>query len=166
MKESRIDRLTEQLAEALRSKGWRLACAESCTGGWICKSCTDLAGSSDWFDRGFITYSDAAKTDMLDVEPEVLQEHGAVSATVARQMAQGALRSAGVEAAVAVTGIAGPDGGTAQKPVGTVWFAWAIKGEATSSECRHFRGGRESVRRQTVTHAMLGLLQRLGAASA
>jgi nicotinamide-nucleotide amidase len=156
------ERLVEQLAAALLARGWRLASAESCTGGWIAKCCTDLAGSSSWFDRGFVTYSDAAKMDMLHVEPAVLQQHGAVSEPVARQMAQGALDVAGVETALSVSGIAGPDGGSAQKPVGTVWFAWAIQGQATSAECVRFQGDRESVRRQSVLHALQGLLQRVG----
>jgi len=155
-----------QLSEILLARGWRLACAESCTGGWISKCCTDLAGSSAWFDRGYVTYSDAAKREMLDVQQAALEQHGAVSEAVARQMAMGALRMSSVEAALAVTGIAGPDGGSAQKPVGTVWFAWAIQGLDINSECVCFRGSRESVRRQTVLHALHGLLSRLGARSA
>ncbi len=161
MNEYEINHLVEQLAAALLGKGWRLATAESCTGGWVAKCCTDLAGSSTWFERGFITYSDAAKMNMLNVQETALQQHGAVSEAVARQMAQGARRSSALEATLAVTGIAGPDGGSAEKPVGTVWFAWDIEGEDTSSECMHFTGDRESVRRQSVMHALQGLLQRL-----
>jgi len=153
--------LVAQLSQILLDRGWRLACAESCTGGWISKCCTDLAGSSAWFDRGYVTYSDGAKRDMLDVQPAVLQRHGAVSEVVARQMAQNALRMSRVEVALAVTGIAGPDGGSAQKPVGTVWFAWAIQDLDTSSERICFTGDRESIRRQTVRHALQGLLSRL-----
>jgi len=155
------DRLVEQLATLLLHKGWRMATAESCTGGWIAKCCTDRAGSSAWFDRAYIAYSNEAKMDMLAVKPGVLQQYGAVSEVVARQMAQGALLASGVEAALAVTGIAGPDGGSAEKPVGLVWFAWAIRGQNASSDCREFGGDRESVRRQSVLHALRGLLQRL-----
>ena len=154
--------LVEQLSAILLARGWRLACAESCTGGWICKYCTDLAGSSAWFDRGYVTYSDGAKRDMLDVQAATLERHGAVSEAVARQMALGALRRSAAEAALAVTGIAGPDGGSVQKPVGTVWFAWVLQGTEASSECVCFTGDRDSVRRQTVRHALQGLLNRLG----
>ena len=161
MNEHEINHVVKQLAAALLGKGWRLATAESCTGGWVAKCCTDLAGSSAWFERGFITYSDAAKMNMLNVQKTALQQQGAVSEDVVRQMAQGARRSAALEAALAVTGIAGPDGGSAEKPVGTVWFAWDIEGQDTSSECMHFKGDRESVRRQSMTHALQGLLQRL-----
>jgi nicotinamide-nucleotide amidase len=161
MNEHEISHLVKQLAAALLGKGWRLATAESCTGGWVAKCCTDLAGSSAWFERGFITYSDAAKMNMLNVQKTALQQHGAVSEAVVRQMAQGARRAAVLEAALAVTGIAGPDGGSAEKPVGTVWFAWDIEGQDTSSECMHFKGEREFVRRQSVMHALRGLLLRL-----
>lgn len=163
MNEHEIKNVVEQLAAALLGKGWRLAAAESCTGGWVAKCCTDLAGSSAWFERGFITYSDAAKMNMLNVQQTALQQHGAVSEAVVRQMAQGARRAAGLEAALAVTGIAGPAGGSAEKPVGTVWFAWDIEGQDTRSECMHFAGNRESVRRQSVMYALQGLLRRLSA---
>ena len=156
------DRLVQKLAALLLGKGWRMATAESCTGGWVAKCCTDLAGSSAWFDRAYIAYSNTAKTDMLAVKPGALQQHGAVSEVIARQMAQGALRAAGVQAALSVTGIAGPDGGSAEKPVGTVWFAWAVQGQETSADCRQFSGDRESVRCQSVLHALQGLLRRLG----
>jgi len=159
--EGRVDQVVEQLAEVLQARGWRLACAESCTGGWIAKCCTDLAGSSTWFERGFVTYSDVAKKDMLGVKSETLKQHGAVSEAVARQMAQGALRAAGVDTALAVTGIAGPDGGSEEKPVGTVWFSWAVRGQTTDTECLRFKGDRNSVRQQTVLHALQGLLRRL-----
>ncbi len=165
MKECEKDRVVEQLAELLKSKSWRMACAESCTGGWVAKACTDLAGSSAWFDRAYIVYSDAAKVDMLGVAPAALQRHGAVSEAVALQMAQGARRSAGVDTALAVTGIAGPDGGSVEKPVGTVWFAWSIPGQAMEAERALFSGDRESVRRQSVMHALQGLLHRLGSFS-
>jgi nicotinamide-nucleotide amidase len=163
MMEAEITRLVERLAAALQAKSWRLASAESCTGGWIAKCCTDLAGSSAWFECGFVTYSDRSKTALLQVSSAALSEQGAVSETVAEQMAQGARRAAGAAAAVAVTGIAGPTGGSAAKPVGTVWFAWDLSGRGTSSECCHFTGDREAVRTQTVRHALQGLLQRLQA---
>jgi nicotinamide-nucleotide amidase len=156
------DRVVEQLATLLQRKGWRMACAESCTGGWVAKTCTDLAGSSAWFDRAYVSYSDVAKVDMLHVKPATLRRHGAVSEAVARQMAQGALRSARVDAALAVTGIAGPDGGSVEKPVGTVWFAWAVRDQKTEAECVQFAGDREAVRRQSVMHALQGLVHRLG----
>lgn len=162
MNQHEMNHLVAQLAATLLGKGWRLATAESCTGGWVAKCCTDLAGSSAWFERGFITYSDAAKMNMLSVQQTALQQHGAVSEAVVRQMAQGARRSAGLEVALAVTGIAGPDGGSAEKPVGTVWFAWDIEGQGTSSECMHFEGDRQSVRRQSVRYVLRSLLQRLG----
>jgi nicotinamide-nucleotide amidase len=154
-----IEQTLERLSELLVARGWRLAAAESCTGGWVAKMCTDRAGSSVWFDRGFVTYSNGAKVDMLGVDRGVLERDGAVSEAVARQMAEGARRASGAEAALAVTGIAGPDGGTAAKPVGTVWFAWSCAGRPTVSEVRHFQGDRESVRWQSADHALRGLLR-------
>jgi len=159
--ESEFEELVKKLAIAMQTKKWRLVVAESCTGGWISKVCTDLPGSSAWFDRGFISYSYPAKVDMLHVDSSLLEQQGAVSEAVACQMVHGARQQAGVEVAVAVTGIAGPEGGTADKPVGTVWFAWSIAGQTDNSECLVFTGDRESVRRQTVIHALSGLLQRL-----
>ena len=149
------------LADALGRRGWSMATAESCTGGWIAKCCTDKAGSSNWFERGFVTYSNRAKHELLDVEEAALENDGAVSRAVALQMAAGARRRAGVQAALAVTGIAGPDGGSAEKPVGTVWFAWAIDGKPAEAERVVFSGDREAVRRQTVAHALQGLINRL-----
>jgi nicotinamide-nucleotide amidase len=149
------------LAELLGSRGWAMATAESCTGGWIAKCCTDLAGSSDWFDRGFITYSNEAKVTMLEVCRKELAQEGAVSETVALQMAKGAKRMAGVQVAVSVTGIAGPGGGSDEKPVGTVWFGFALEGRATEAVRRQFSGDRESVREQTVAFALESLVQRL-----
>ncbi|HKX57016.1 MAG TPA: nicotinamide-nucleotide amidohydrolase family protein [Xanthomonadales bacterium] len=151
-----------QLAYALQARGWILACAESCTGGWISKCCTDLAGSSAWFDRGYISYSYPAKTEMLGVTEQRLLQFGAVSAEIAADLATGALQHSGVQTALAVTGVAGPGGGTDSKPVGTVWFAWAIEGCAVQTEMQWFPGDRDAVRRQTVLHALRGLLQRLG----
>jgi len=161
MTEQETSRLVERIAASMVRRGWRLVTAESCTGGWIAKCCTDRPGSSDWFDRGFVSYSNAAKEAMLQVDAEVIQREGAVSKAVALAMARGARKASGVEAAIAVTGIAGPDGGTPDKPVGTVWFAWDLQGTGSSSECVVFAGDRESVRRQTVRHALAGLHQRL-----
>lgn len=150
----------EQLAALLLARGWMLATAESCTGGLIAAACTDLAGSSAWFDRGFVTYSYPSKTDLLDVPRQLLEQHGAVSEPVARAMVLGAVRHSQARVAVAVTGIAGPAGATADKPVGTVWFAYAVDG-AVGSECAHFGGDRAAVRAATVRHAMEGLVSRL-----
>lgn len=159
--EQEFERLVQNLASRLMNRGWTVATAESCTGGWIAKCCTDLAGSSAWFDRGFVTYSDRAKHDLLGVELSTLKKAGAVSKASAVQMAEGARLRAGVNAALAVTGIAGPDGGSADKPVGMVWFAWSLQGRQTSSEFLHFQGDRDAVRRQTVVHALSGLLDLL-----
>ena len=153
--------LVDALAVRLAGRGWTLATAESCTGGWIAKCCTDQPGSSAWFERGFVTYSNAAKRELLGVAGDVLERAGAVSEAVARSMAEGALRNSRAEVALAVTGIAGPDGGTPDKPVGTVWFGWAVAGGATLTVCRRFEGDREAVRRQTVRDALEGLLERL-----
>jgi len=148
-------------AEALLLRQLKLAVAESCTGGWIAKCCTDRAGSSAWFERGFVTYSNAAKQELLAVDAGLLDAGGAVSEAVARAMAEGALRNSRADAALAVTGIAGPDGGSADKPVGTVWFAWAVSGHGTWAERVQFAGDRDAIRRRTVRHALEGLLQRL-----
>lgn len=137
-----------------------LATAESCTGGLIAAACTDLAGSSDWFERGFVTYSNAAKTELLGVPAALIDQHGAVSEAVARAMAEGAVRHAHAQLSVAVTGVAGPGGGSADKPVGTVWFAWCVRGQADAQRMR-FDGDRAAVRAQTVQHALQGLLDRL-----
>ena len=153
--------LVTELAGCLLARHWTLATAESCTGGWIAKCCTDLAGSSAWFERGFVTYSNDAKQELLGVSPETLDAEGAVSEAVALQMALGARSRAGVKVALAVTGIAGPDGAAPDKPVGTVWFTWSVEGHADSSEVRQFDGGRDAVRRQTVAHALRGLLSLL-----
>lgn len=154
-------RLVHEVAARLLARGWRMASAESCTGGWIAKCCTDLAGSSAWFERGFVTYSNAAKQELLGVDAAALEQDGAVSRAVALQMAQGARRRAPVDIAVAVTGIAGPDGGTVEKPVGTVWFAWSLADQATA-ELLTITGDRDAVRRRSVAHALQGLIVRLG----
>jgi nicotinamide-nucleotide amidase len=150
----------EKLAAALSARGWKMAAAESCTGGWVAKCCTDRAGSSEWFERGFVTYSNAAKIESLGVRSDTLDTEGAVSREVALQMAEGARRAAGAEIAVAVTGIAGPDGGTQDKPVGTVWFAWSQAG-CSEAELHRLDGDRETVRRRSVACALQGLIDRL-----
>ena len=157
--ERKFERLVEKLASRLKERGWNIATAESCTGGWIAKCCTDLAGSSAWFERGFVSYSNRAKQELLGVNGSSLEQAGAVSRAVAIEMAQGARQRAGVHAALAVTGVAGPDGGTPDKPVGTVWFAWSLEGRAVHSEVMQFRGDRDAVRRQTVAHALVGLVE-------
>ena len=159
--EQDIEKLVQRLAARLIKCNWSMATAESCTGGWIAKCCTDLSGSSDWFDRGFVTYSDKSKHDLLGVELGVLENPGAVSEATAIQMAEGAYRRAGVNAALAVTGVAGPGGGSADKPVGMVWFAWSLEGSPVSSEVMQFEGDRDAVRRQTVVHALSRLLDQL-----
>jgi nicotinamide-nucleotide amidase len=156
--------LVIQLADRLRMLGWRLACAESCTGGMIAAACTDLAGSSDWFERGVVSYSNRAKVALLGVPQALIDAHGAVSEAVARAMVEGIVRSSGADLAVAVTGVAGPAGGTATKPVGTVWFGFAVRHRdgviEVNTEHRHFDGDRAEVRTASVRHALQGLLQR------
>lgn len=154
----------EALAAALRARGWMLATAESCTGGLISAACTSLAGSSDWFERGFVTYSNAAKTELLDVPALLIQAHGAVSAEVARAMAEGALKRSKAQISVAVTGVAGPAGGTVAKPVGTVWTAVTTPSGATVVELLQLAGDRAAVRRQTLTFALNAVLKAARAA--
>lgn len=154
--------MAESVGRALEEAGWRIVTAESCTGGWIAKALTDVPGSSRWVDSGYVTYSNTAKMRDLDVSARTLDEHGAVSEATVLEMANGALQATGVEAAVAVSGIAGPDGGTADKPVGTVWFCVATpeaRGAAAVCELRHFAGDRDQVRRRSVDHALRLLLQ-------
>ena len=143
----------EPLAALLMANKQMLSTAESCTGGLIAAACTDLAGSSDWFERGFVTYSNEAKTAMLGVDAQLIATQGAVSEPVARAMAQGALQHSPAQVSVAVTGVAGPGGGSAGKPVGTVWFAWGTP-TGISSEVQHFAGDRAAVRAATVAHAL------------
>ena len=149
----------QALADALRARGWRIASAESCTGGLIAAACTAVAGSSDWFERGFVTYSNAAKVELLGVDPALIATHGAVSEPVALAMARGALARAPVQLAVAVTGIAGPGGAAPGKPVGTVWLALADDRGATAKRLQ-LDGDRTAVRSQTVALALAGLLAR------
>ena len=153
--------LARRLGARLKRSGLKLATAESCTGGWIAQAVTAIAGSSGWFERGFVTYSNEAKKEMLGVLASTLSRHGAVSEETARGMARGALEHSRAQIAVAVTGVAGPGGGTRAKPVGMVCFAWAMKNGDTQSKVLRFRGGRESVRRQSVVAALQGLLERV-----
>ena len=155
------DDLLRSLADALNAKGWMLTTAESCTGGWIAKLCTDLAGSSAWFERGFVTYSNEAKQDMLGVREETLAQYGAVSEAVTAEMAVGAVLHSRAQVAVSVSGIAGPGGGTASKPVGTVCFGWALQGGKVRTATHRFEGDREAVRRQSVEYALNGVLHLL-----
>jgi nicotinamide-nucleotide amidase len=152
--------IVERLADLLRERQWMLATAESCTGGMIAAACTDLSGSSEWFERGFVTYSNEAKIELLGVDAQMIAAHGAVSEVVARAMAFGAVRHSHARVSVAVTGVAGPTGGTPDKPVGTVWFAFMVDGRL-SSEMQRFDGDRAAVRRQTVDLAVTRLVQRL-----
>jgi nicotinamide-nucleotide amidase len=154
----------EAVVDALVAAGKTLATAESCTGGWIAKALTDIAGSSQCFGYGIVSYSNGAKTSLLGVEPATIDEHGAVSEQVVSEMAVGALAQSGADCAVAVSGIAGPDGGTAEKPVGTVWFGWAIRSEdgvRRQTSVHHLAGDREAVRAQSVVMALQGIGERL-----
>ena len=155
-----MSELTLALADRLTALGWTMATAESCTGGLIAAQCTDLPGSSRWFDRGLVTYSNLAKTELLGVDAALIETHGAVSEVVARAMALGAVYRTSARASVSVTGIAGPDGGSNAKPVGTVWFGWCIDG-LVFSECQRFMGDRQQVRNASCMHALQGLMQRL-----
>lgn len=152
--------LCGQLADLLLKKQLRLVTAESCTGGMISAACTDLAGSSAWFERGFVTYSNDAKAELLGVEDRVLRRAGAVCEAVARAMAEGALAHSRAQVAVAVTGVAGPTGGSPSKPVGTVWFGFALPGQVVTEKC-HFPGDRAAVRTATLQHALTRLVELL-----
>ena len=145
--------LCRLLADFLLKNDLKLTTAESCTGGMISAACTDLAGSSDWFERGFVTYSNEAKTELLGVDAALIEAHGAVSEPVARAMAFGAIRHSKAQVSIAVTGIAGPAGGSAAKPVGTVWFGFSVQG-SLHSEMQRFAGDRAAVRQQTMVHAL------------
>ncbi len=151
--EQTIEQIQGRLADFLLKNKLLLTTAESCTGGMIAAACTDLAGSSAWFERGFVTYSNAAKTELLGVDAALIETHGAVSESVARAMAFGAIRHSAAQVSIAVTGIAGPTGGSAAKPVGTVWFGFSVQGRL-HSEMQHFEGDRAAVRQQTVAHAL------------
>ena len=159
MTDSELMQLSEQVGQALKARGATVTTAESCTGGWVAKVITDIAGSSAWFERGFVTYSNEAKAQMIGVREETLAQHGAVSEPVVVEMAIGALKAARADYAVSISGIAGPDGGREEKPVGTVWFAFATaRGEGiTRREC--FSGDRDAVRRQATAYALQTLWQ-------
>jgi nicotinamide-nucleotide amidase len=158
-----LKRLAERVGRHLRKEGRRAVTAESCTGGWVSKALTDIAGSSDWFVEGFVTYSNESKVRRLGVPRALLRRHGAVSEATVRAMAAGALRRSDAQVAVAVTGIAGPGGAVPGKPVGTVWLGWATRRRGAirvATALRHFRGDRETVRRKSVRAALQGLLTR------
>jgi nicotinamide-nucleotide amidase len=154
-----VNSLARKVGKRLHAARAKLVTAESCTGGWVAQAVTAISGSSNWFDRGFVTYSNEAKREMLGVKASTLRKHGAVSEQTAREMAKGALKKGRGTIAVAITGIAGPAGGSDMKPVGMVCFAFATS-KAVSSETRRFKGNRESVRRQSVVHALKGVLER------
>ena len=155
-----MNELAQKVGKALKARGLLLVTAESCTGGWVAMQVTAIPGSSDWFERGYVTYSNAAKREELGVAQHTLKRHGAVSEATARAMAAGALKHGRGQVALAITGVAGPTGGSRDKPVGTVCFAWA-RGSKISSETRRFDGDRESVRRQSVLRALQGVLELL-----
>ncbi|AWV07731.1 CinA family protein [Marilutibacter maris] len=154
-----LRQLAEQVAQTAIAQHHRLVSAESCTGGWIAKSLTDVSGASDWFECGMTAYSYEAKQALLGVQPHTLEEHGAVSRETVMEMVSGALVHSGATAAVAVTGIAGPTGGTEDKPVGTVWIAWKRRGGYPTAVVFHFDGDRDAIRRQTVAAALHGMIE-------
>ncbi|NVK42760.1 MAG: CinA family protein [Oceanospirillaceae bacterium] len=153
-----------QIADKLQQRDWMLATAESCTGGWVARELTALAGSSNWFDCGFVTYSNTAKHRMLGVPVELIEREGAVSEAVVLSMAEGAVRNSDARIAVSISGVAGPGGGSPEKPVGTVWFGWACEGMPTRAERHLLDGDRESVRRQAVEIALRGIVSCLDGA--
>jgi nicotinamide-nucleotide amidase len=159
--------IASAVAQTLINRGWKIALAESCTGGLVCAKLTDLAGSSDWLERGYVTYSNAAKSECLNVPAETIESFGAVSEQVAKAMAEGALRNANVNAAISITGIAGPTGGSPEKPVGTVCFGWAVKENIgddlvnTVTLTKHFNGDRQIVREQARDFALSQFLELL-----
>ncbi len=162
MMDAELYELSGRVGDALKARRLMMAAAESCTGGWIGQAITMVPGSSKWFDRGFVTYTNEAKQDMLGVSTETLNEFGAVSEQTVREMVAGALTRSRAQVAVAVSGIAGPDGGSRLKPVGTVLLAWGEKGGDIKAQAVHFQGDRDAVRRQTVIAALEGLLALLG----
>ncbi len=159
--DSELFRLAVETGRALKAKGWMLVTAESCTGGWVAEAVTMVPGSSEWFERGFITYTDLAKQQMLGVQTATLQAHGAVSEATVREMVAGALARSPGDVALAVSGVAGPSGGTPAKPVGMVCLAWWLRGWEPICVTRHFPGDREAVRRLSVVAALEGLIDTL-----
>lgn len=162
---SELETLAERLGSQLLARGEWLAVAESCTGGWLAQTVTAIAGSSAWFDRGFVTYANAAKVDMLGVPETTLARHGAVSEATARAMAQGVLARSRADWSVAITGIAGPSGGSPEKPVGMVCFAWARRDAGCEAQTAQFSGDRAGIRQAAVRHALAGLIERVTSAS-
>ncbi len=163
--DAELYKLSVRVGEALKARNFMMSAAESCTGGWIGQVVTMVPGSSTWFDRGFVTYTNEAKQDMLGVRAETLKRYGAVSAETVREMVAGALARSRARIAVAVSGIAGPDGGSSPKPVGTVLLAWGEQGGAITAKSMHFQGDRDAVRRQSVIAALEGLLAAISRAS-
>ncbi len=161
MADNALLKLSEALGAALKQRSWMLALAESCTGGMVSQAVTSVAGSSTWFDRGFVTYSNAAKIEMLGVSSQTLETFGAVSEETAAEMALGALKNSHAQIAGSITGIAGPDGGTPDKPVGTVCFAWAGFDMPATTNTMNFQGNREEIRQQAAIVMMAGLIERL-----
>ena len=159
MTDSELMHLSERIGQALNARGATVTTAESCTGGWVAKVITDIAGSSAWFERGFVTYSNEAKSQMIGVKPATLEQYGAVSEPVVVEMAIGAIKAARADYAISISGIAGPDGGTASKPVGTVWFGFASAAGEGITRCECFSGDRENVRRQATAYALQTLWQ-------
>ena len=151
--------LVKTIADVLEKRHWTFTAVESCTGGWLSKVCTDRPGSSSWFDCGFVTYSNQSKQDLVNVSKKTLETYGAVSEQTAIEMAHGGLAHSSADMSVAITGIAGPDGGTIEKPVGTVWFAWAIKNQGAKTQKCQFEGDREHVRLQAVITALQGIIK-------
>ncbi len=156
-----MKKLAEKVGEVLKAHGMMLATAESCTGGGVAQAITDIAGSSDWFERGFVTYSNTSKVEMLGVRQSTLDAHGAVSEATIREMAAGALAHSRANISVSISGIAGPDGGTAEKPVGMVWFAWALRDGEVHARLHHLTGNRAAVREQSMQIALKGVLNLL-----
>ncbi|MDV6342892.1 CinA family protein [Nitrosomonas sp. Is35] len=154
------------VGKCLAQRGWMLVTAESCTGGWVGQAVTAVSGSSGWYERGYITYSNTAKCEMLGIQQATLDQHGAVSPQTAQEMAIGALNRSHAHISVSITGIAGPDGGTATKPVGMVCFAWATQDGSVQQETHYFKGDRETIRRQAVATALQGVLTMLNDAAA
>ncbi|WP_194208150.1 nicotinamide-nucleotide amidase [Superficieibacter sp. 1612_C1] len=159
MTEGELQQLSQRVGLALKARGATMTTAESCTGGWVAKVITDIAGSSAWFERGFVTYSNEAKAQMIGVKSATLEQHGAVSEPVVVEMAIGALRAARADYAVSISGIAGPDGGSETKPVGTVWFGFASARGEGITRCECFAGDRDAVRRQATAYALQTLWQ-------
>jgi len=157
--DSQLFDLAVRAGQSLRARGWLLVTAESCTGGWVAEAVTMVSGSSEWFERGFVTYTDVAKQEMLGVQPATLKQHGAVSEPIVREMVTGALAHSRGDVALSVSGVAGPTGGTPAKPVGMVCLGWGVRGREPISVTRHFPGDREAVRRFAVIDALEGLIR-------